>query len=37
MRYENDLLVEIREMSDHLLVTEIYIDSRIPEQTRQIL
>jgi hypothetical protein len=31
MRYEYDLLVEIREMSDHLLVMELYIDTRIPE------
>jgi hypothetical protein len=37
MRYEYDLLVEIRQMSDHLLVMELCIDTRIPEQTRQFL
>jgi hypothetical protein len=37
MRYEYDLLVEIREMSDHLLVMERNIDTRIPEQPGQLL
>jgi hypothetical protein len=37
VRYEYDLLVEIREMSDHLLVMELYIDTRILEQTSLFL
>ena len=35
--YEYDLLVEIREMSDHVLVMEPYIDTRILEQTSKVL